>query len=233
MYCKHCGKEIADDSRFCQHCGRNLDALIDDSKEKETASRDMDSQGVFIKIPTLKSKVPQKIMWLSCAYIIWGLFNLYWLFAGEKSGYAVQYFQPFANISSEYSYYDITEFIVYVVGIPLAIWGVMLLLKRYRDNKAAILKFFKSYWIVISIILFAVIFLMAIALTEESADKEYEQRINNQRQQSVPIQQDNNVDSKALEQNFDSDMDDLNRQMNDITNQQINNLPSEIDKHFQ
>lgn len=22
MYCKHCGKEIADDSKFCQHCGK-------------------------------------------------------------------------------------------------------------------------------------------------------------------------------------------------------------------
>ena len=21
MYCKHCGKVIADDSKFCQHCG--------------------------------------------------------------------------------------------------------------------------------------------------------------------------------------------------------------------
>ena len=21
MYCKHCGREIADDSKFCQHCG--------------------------------------------------------------------------------------------------------------------------------------------------------------------------------------------------------------------
>ena len=21
MYCKHCGKEIADDSKFCQYCG--------------------------------------------------------------------------------------------------------------------------------------------------------------------------------------------------------------------
>ena len=24
MYCKHCGKEIADDSKFCQHCGKIL-----------------------------------------------------------------------------------------------------------------------------------------------------------------------------------------------------------------
>ena len=25
MYCKHCGKEIADDSRFCSSCGANQD----------------------------------------------------------------------------------------------------------------------------------------------------------------------------------------------------------------
>lgn len=24
MYCKNCGKEIADDSKFCQHCGASL-----------------------------------------------------------------------------------------------------------------------------------------------------------------------------------------------------------------
>ena len=23
MYCKHCGKQIADDSKFCKHCGSN------------------------------------------------------------------------------------------------------------------------------------------------------------------------------------------------------------------
>lgn len=25
MYCKHCGKEIADDSKFCNHCGKEQD----------------------------------------------------------------------------------------------------------------------------------------------------------------------------------------------------------------
>ena len=25
MYCKHCGKEIADDSKYCQHCGKSLE----------------------------------------------------------------------------------------------------------------------------------------------------------------------------------------------------------------
>ena len=25
MYCKHCGKQIADNSKFCSHCGKPLD----------------------------------------------------------------------------------------------------------------------------------------------------------------------------------------------------------------
>ncbi|MFW5573382.1 MAG: zinc-ribbon domain-containing protein [Prevotella sp.] len=25
MYCKHCGKQIADDSTFCQYCGGKVD----------------------------------------------------------------------------------------------------------------------------------------------------------------------------------------------------------------
>ncbi len=33
MYCKHCGKQIADDSTFCQYCGGKVDALAQESKE--------------------------------------------------------------------------------------------------------------------------------------------------------------------------------------------------------
>ena len=33
MYCKHCGKEIADDSKFCQHCGERQIGL--ESKNNE------------------------------------------------------------------------------------------------------------------------------------------------------------------------------------------------------
>lgn len=28
MYCKHCGKQIADDSSFCQNCGGKVDAVV-------------------------------------------------------------------------------------------------------------------------------------------------------------------------------------------------------------
>lgn len=39
MYCKHCGKVIADDSKFCQHCGGRIDTLILDSKEEASIEK--------------------------------------------------------------------------------------------------------------------------------------------------------------------------------------------------
>lgn len=36
MYCKHCGKQIADDSTFCQYCGGKVDAPAQESKEDST-----------------------------------------------------------------------------------------------------------------------------------------------------------------------------------------------------
>jgi uncharacterized membrane protein YvbJ len=33
MYCKYCGKEIANDSVFCQFCGKNLLESISVNKE--------------------------------------------------------------------------------------------------------------------------------------------------------------------------------------------------------
>lgn len=36
MYCKHCGKEIADDSKFCQYCGGRIDTPILDFKEEDS-----------------------------------------------------------------------------------------------------------------------------------------------------------------------------------------------------
>lgn len=35
MYCKHCGKEIPDDSAYCKHCGKGL-VFTDDAPVKKT-----------------------------------------------------------------------------------------------------------------------------------------------------------------------------------------------------
>lgn len=37
MYCKHCGKEIADDSNFCQHCGGEQDIIL--SKQSDNSEQ--------------------------------------------------------------------------------------------------------------------------------------------------------------------------------------------------
>lgn len=39
MYCKHCGKQIADDSSFCQYCGGKVDAPVQESKEDSTVEQ--------------------------------------------------------------------------------------------------------------------------------------------------------------------------------------------------
>ena len=38
MYCKHCGKEIADDSKFCQYCGEQVNSTSGVSIEDYSAS---------------------------------------------------------------------------------------------------------------------------------------------------------------------------------------------------
>ena len=36
MYCKYCGKEIANDSVFCQFCGKSLIESMSDNQEIES-----------------------------------------------------------------------------------------------------------------------------------------------------------------------------------------------------
>jgi len=66
MYCKHCGKEIDDNSTFCKHCGK--------------------SQGSPLKGIAIKP------IWVF--YLIWTLANLY-LLMGDKSSFAFSYWYPF------------------------------------------------------------------------------------------------------------------------------------------
>ena len=51
MFCKHCGKEIDDDSSFCRHCG----AKINIESENENHVKENNE-----KQPDLKAKSPQK-----------------------------------------------------------------------------------------------------------------------------------------------------------------------------
>lgn len=50
MYCKHCGKEIADDSKFCRYCGTDLsehDPIVSESTDND-ADASSDNVSNFI-----------------------------------------------------------------------------------------------------------------------------------------------------------------------------------------
>ncbi len=40
MYCKHCGKQIADDSAFCQYCGGKIDTLVVNPQEEVSVQKE-------------------------------------------------------------------------------------------------------------------------------------------------------------------------------------------------
>lgn len=106
MYCKHCGKEIADDSKFCQHCGKS-----------------QDSSG---------NSLSNKPMWI--IYLIWAISNLY-LLMGSKEYDASEYFFPsLDDVPWNKDYYDFSEFIFYVFIIP-AILYIIYRLYRKSINK--------------------------------------------------------------------------------------------------
>ena len=110
MYCKHCGKEIDDNSTFCKYCGK--------------------SQGNAQKGMAIKP------VWI--VYIIWTLANLYLLMGGCKWDNASGYFYPFTShyehcdyYSWDNDFYDFSEFIVYVFIIPAILYVVY---RRYNKQ---------------------------------------------------------------------------------------------------
>lgn len=111
MYCKHCGKEIEDDSSFCKHCGK--------------------PQG------NTQEGIVNKPIWI--VFFIWTLANLY-LLMGNKAREASGYFYPFTShyeskkgwyYSWEKAFYDFSDFIVYVFIIPAILYVVY---RRYNKQ---------------------------------------------------------------------------------------------------
>lgn len=91
MYCKHCGKEITEDSTFCNHCGK--------------------SQGK-------NSGIASKPVWI--IYGLWAISNLY-LLMGEKEWDCFDKFYPKTQDPFDKDYYDFSEFVVYVFLLPALI----------------------------------------------------------------------------------------------------------------
>ena len=53
MYCKHCGKEISDDSKFCQHCGGSQSTESPTPKVDSEQTTETKKESKVIEIPTI------------------------------------------------------------------------------------------------------------------------------------------------------------------------------------
>ena len=109
MYCKHCGREIDDNSSFCKYCGKPQD--------------------------NTNNSLTNKPLWI--IYLIWAVSNLF-LLLGEKYEDAPDYFFPCiwdewdARWNKES--YDFTEFITYVFILPFICY-VIYMVYRKNSNK--------------------------------------------------------------------------------------------------
>ncbi len=106
MYCKHCGREIDDDSSFCKYCGKSQDNRVS-------------TPNSLIDFVTNKPIVS--------SYILWVIINVICLWRGNKVGeyynllypkFCLDDYENYFNLD----YYQITDFIVYAILIPLVIY---------------------------------------------------------------------------------------------------------------
>ena len=111
MYCKHCGREIDDNSSFCKYCGKSQDNRV------STPNGLID---FITNKPILSS------------YLLWVIINIICLCSGHKRGDYYNLLYPKFNLGwhNYYShhdyfnlnYYQITDFIVWVILIPLVLF---------------------------------------------------------------------------------------------------------------
>ena len=122
MYCKKCGKQIADDSAFCQYCG------------EAQSGKELTKDGENKKRITLTNK--SKI-WIG-VYAVWFLLNMAAIFLESTTDYlsiSTNYFYPWGRRGKwvwDVSSYDISEFIVYAFIVPIVLYGIYLFGRKHN-----------------------------------------------------------------------------------------------------
>jgi len=145
MYCKNCGKEIPNDSKFCQHCGSgqsNNDSIQSERDCDNSASDNYKSNyGNIINVLSKSKK-------LIGIYAIWVIINIILYCFGEKYvGSFVDlnsknYFYPFTNANHPFvsthifdaRFYDITELLFYIILLPLVVFYGIQFIKKWNKK---------------------------------------------------------------------------------------------------
>ncbi len=130
MYCKKCGKKIDDDALFCQFCGAPQDS------NNGTKSENIDLVQRIKIIFNLESLSEKQKIWIGL-YIVWFILNIIFVLVKYRE-WADNYFFPFAQQGGhsyfDLIYYDMSEFVVYVLLIPLLIYGIYRYKRKHHKS---------------------------------------------------------------------------------------------------
>ena len=133
MYCKHCGKEIADDSKFCQHCGGKQEDSFASPTNNEVRSEEPKKQEKVIEIPIIKTNLSaNQKKWIGL-YVAWALLNFIFIFIKGTYDGSNRYFFPFqasGRNTWDLEYYDFSEFLVYAILLPLIVFFIY----KYKEK---------------------------------------------------------------------------------------------------
>lgn len=122
MYCKGCGKEVADNSKYCQYCGIKL-----------VNNTDATNKYSLLLSVLAKVKLSNKAKTTLSHYMVWFVINMICLIFYDKRGRASDWLFPF--VSTDLRDYDSSEFILYTLLIPYLIyWGTTLYNKSKKSN---------------------------------------------------------------------------------------------------
>jgi len=121
MFCKNCGKQIDDGSKFCRYCGNRQENIT----KPVNANQPIINENTISRLEKIFGiSISKKIIAL---YLIWFLINLIIWLINYQYNNDKENFWPFSKYS-EIEDYDITEFIVYTI-IPLIVLFIANLLK--------------------------------------------------------------------------------------------------------
>lgn len=119
MYCKKCGKEIADNSIFCQFCGDKIDSSKSFSINKI--------------INSFKTNMSDRTISFLSYYSVWVVINIICLIFYNKSRSASSYLFPFVEF--DLSYYDWSEFILYTILVPYLLYFAIIQYNKYNKKR--------------------------------------------------------------------------------------------------
>ena len=155
MYCKHCGKEIADDSKFCRYCGTyllgadNEYSSTDSEIKKEQTITDVDTiegtintindapcineESTYVEKTSKNSPIADnklmKILGIASGVLIWGIFGILGL--GLLAGFLfVLYMVIMMNMPNGMGI--IVYCIILVLTIYLVVKLVLNIIKSFR-----------------------------------------------------------------------------------------------------